>query len=42
MTVSQAYDPFGYALHEDPYPTYSWMREHQPLYRNEERDFWAL
>ena len=42
MTVSQAYDPFSYALHEDPYPTYAWMREHQPLYRNDERDFWAL
>ena len=36
------YDPFGYALHEDPYPTYAWMREHAPLYRNEQRDFWAL
>jgi cytochrome P450 len=37
-----AYDPFDYALHEDPYPTYAWMREHQPLYRNEQRDLWAL
>jgi cytochrome P450 len=37
-----AYDPFSYALHEDPYPTYAWMREHQPVYRNSERDFWAL
>ena len=36
------YDPFDYALHEDPYPTYAWMRAHRPLYRNEERDFWAL
>lgn len=36
------YDPFSYRLHEDPYPTYAWMREHAPLYRNEERDFWAL
>ncbi|WP_431873298.1 cytochrome P450 [Amycolatopsis sacchari] len=39
MTV---YDPFSYDVHEDPYPTYAWMREHAPLYRNEERDFWAL
>jgi cytochrome P450 len=37
-----SYDPFDYALHEDPYPTYAWMREHAPFYRNEERDFWAL
>lgn len=36
------YDPFDYDLHEDPYPTYAWMRDHAPLYRNEERDFWAL
>jgi len=36
------YDPFDYRMHEDPYPTYAWLREHAPLYRNEERDFWAL
>jgi cytochrome P450 len=37
-----AYDPYSYRIHADPYPTYAWMREHAPLYRNEERDFWAL
>lgn len=36
------YDPFSYAIHDDPYPTYAWMQEHSPLYRNEDRDFWAL
>jgi cytochrome P450 len=36
------YDPFDYRFHADPYPVYAWMREHAPLYRNEERDFWAL
>jgi len=36
------YDPFSYRIHEDPYPTYTYMREHAPLYRNEARDFWAL
>jgi cytochrome P450 len=41
-TAIRAYDPFDYAIHEDPYPTYAWMREHAPVYRNEERDFWAL
>ncbi|MFE2070795.1 cytochrome P450 [Streptomyces sp. NPDC059467] len=38
----RAYDPFDYEIHSDPYPTYAWMREHAPLYRNEERDFWAV
>ncbi|HEV2089229.1 MAG TPA: cytochrome P450, partial [Cryptosporangiaceae bacterium] len=42
VKAPHAYDPFGYALHEDPYPTYAWMRAHRPLYRNEQRDFWAL
>ncbi len=36
------YDPFDYRMHQDPYPTYAWLRAHAPLYRNEERDFWAL
>jgi cytochrome P450 len=36
------YDPFDYRIHEDPYPVYAWMRDHAPVYRNEERDFWAL
>ena len=37
-----AYDPFSYEVQEDPYPVYAWMREHAPVYRNEERDFYAL
>lgn len=36
------YDPFDYGIHDDPYPTYAWLRAHAPVYRNEERDFWAL
>jgi cytochrome P450 len=36
------YDPYSYELDEDPYPTYRWMRDEAPLYRNEELDFWAL
>ena len=36
------YDPFDYRVHEDPYPTYAWMRAHAPVYRNDRRDFWAL
>ncbi|MFC4517276.1 cytochrome P450 [Streptomyces ehimensis] len=37
-----AYDPFSYQVQEDPYPVYAWMRENAPVYRNEERDFYAL
>ena len=36
------YDPYAYEIHEDPYPTYARMREEAPVYRNEERGFWAL
>jgi cytochrome P450 len=35
-------NPFSYAFHEDPYPTYRWLRDHAPLYRNDTLDFWAL
>jgi cytochrome P450 len=35
-------DPFSWDFHEDPYPTYRWLRDHAPLYRNERLDFWAL
>jgi cytochrome P450 len=40
--VSSEFDPYDYGFHEDPYPTYAWLREHAPLYRNEKLDFWAL
>jgi len=44
VTVDTAvrYDPYDYAVHEDPYPTYVRLREEAPVYRNDERDFWAL
>ena len=35
-------NPFSYEFHEDPYPTYRWLRDHAPIYRNEGLDFWAL
>jgi cytochrome P450 len=35
-------NPFSYAFHEDPYPTYRWLRDEHPVYRNERLDFWAL
>ena len=36
------YDPYDYAIHEDPYPTYARLRAEAPVYRNEDLDFWAL
>ena len=36
------YDPYDYAIHADPYPTYARLRESAPVYQNEERGFWAL
>jgi hypothetical protein len=41
-TVARVFDPYDYAWHEDPYPTYAWLREEAPLYRNEALGFWAL
>jgi len=35
-------NPFSYAFHEDPYPTYRWLRDHAPVYRNDELDFYAV
>jgi cytochrome P450 len=36
------YDPFSYAIHEDPYPVCRWMRDRAPVYRNERLGFFAL
>src|SRR5262249_26681388 len=35
-------NPFSHEFHENPYPTYRWLRDHAPLYRNDALDFWAL
>jgi cytochrome P450 len=42
MTPPVSYNPYDYAIHEDPYPTYARLREEAPLYHNEELGFWAL
>ena len=42
MTALVTLDPYDYAFQDDPYPTYAWLREHAPLYQNEEHGFWAL
>jgi cytochrome P450 len=36
------YDPFVHAMVDDPYPIYRELRDEHPVYRNEERGFWAL
>lgn len=41
-TESVHYDPYAYAIHEDPYSVYARLRDEAPLYRNDERGFWAL
>jgi cytochrome P450 len=36
------YNPYDYAVHDDPYPIYARLRREAPVYRNHELDFWAL
>ena len=40
--VDLVLDPYSYEFHEDPYPFYKRLRDEAPIYRNEERNFWAL
>jgi len=35
-------NPFAYEFHDNPYPTYRWLRDHAPLYYNADLDFYAL
>jgi cytochrome P450 len=35
-------NPFSWDFHADPYPTYRWLRDHAPVYRNDALDFFAL
>ncbi len=36
------YNPFGFAVHEDPYAVYRELRDEAPAYWNDELRFWAL
>ena len=38
----QVLDPYDYAFQDDPYPTYAYLREHEPLHHNPTLDLWAL
>jgi len=35
-------NPFSWEFHEDPHPTYRWLRDHAPIYRNDAMNFWAI
>jgi cytochrome P450 len=37
-----SYSPFDSDVQDDPYPVYAALREHQPVFRNERDDFWAI
>ncbi len=36
------FDPYDYALQDDPFPVYRRLRDEEPLHHNEEHDFWVL
>jgi cytochrome P450 len=40
--VSVGYDPYDWDVQADPYPVYELLRARAPVYRNDEKDFWAL
>jgi len=40
--VDVYYDPFDFAIDDDPYPTWKRLRDEAPLYYNEKFDFYAL
>lgn len=46
MTIDPAvelyYDPYDYAIDDNPYPVWRRMREEAPLYRNDKYGFYAL
>lgn len=41
-TTDLYYDPFDFAIDDDPYPIWKRMRDEVPLYYNEKYDFYAL
>jgi len=42
LNQPQIYDPYDYALHDDPYPVYRRLRDEFPLYYNRKHDFYAV
>jgi cytochrome P450 len=42
QTIELYYDPFDFAIDDDPYPVWKRMRAEAPLYYNEKHNFYAL
>jgi len=42
MNADFAYDPWAPEVLEDPYPAYSWLREHSPVHHVAEHDIWVV
>jgi cytochrome P450 len=42
MVTVTSYNPFAPDVKEDPYPYYAWLRAEQPVYFNDQLDFWAI
>ena len=40
--VEVYYDPYDFAIDDDPYPTWKRLRDEAPLYYNEKYNFYAL
>ena len=40
--VEVYYDPYDFAIDDDPYPTWKRLRDEAPLYHNEKYNFYAL
>ncbi|PCJ16174.1 MAG: cytochrome [Gammaproteobacteria bacterium] len=36
------FNPYDRKLHDNPYPVYSRLRNEEPVYYNEDRDFWVV
>jgi cytochrome P450 len=42
MKTDIYWDPFDVDIDTDPHPVWRRLRDEQPIYRNDELDFWAL
>ncbi|HVU73802.1 MAG TPA: cytochrome P450 [Mycobacteriales bacterium] len=41
-TTAVYYDPYDFAIDDDPYPVWKRLRDEAPLYYNEQHDFYAI
>jgi len=41
-TTARGYDPYAADLRANPYPTYAWLRDAAPVYRNPDKGFFAV